>query len=262
MAGRFDAFAAERQAVLDFCRDLTPAEWATDSAAAGWRVRDVVAHLGATCHSLFQPLLTVRLMRSTQLERENDRAVDLRRDWPVERVLAEFENWSSRWARAVRLSSAGPLGSIRLPIGDLGRYPTRLLPSMLTFDWHTHLRHDIAPAVGHPAPPTDAARMAAVVEWMLAGLEQMNQDTMAWLEAPLTLTLTGPGGGTWLVTPAGAGRLTVQPAARPSSVAHITGPADGFPAWATTREKWRDHNLTVTGDELTASRFLDSINIV
>ena len=30
----------------------------------------------------------------------------------------------------------------------------------LVFDHHTHLRHDMAPALGRPVPGTDANRMA------------------------------------------------------------------------------------------------------
>ncbi|WP_299565722.1 hypothetical protein [uncultured Mycolicibacterium sp.] len=36
------------------------------------------------------------------------------------------------------------------------------------FDHHTHLHHDIAPVLGKPAPATDPADMAVVVDWMLA----------------------------------------------------------------------------------------------
>ena len=80
---------------------------------------------------------------------------------------------------------------------------------MLVFDWHTHLTYDVAPAINRPVPPIDDHRLAATLEWMLSGLEQMNRDQMWWLDKSLTLTLTGPAGGTWSINPAGQGQLTV-----------------------------------------------------
>jgi uncharacterized protein (TIGR03083 family) len=38
-------FAADRELLLRLVRDLTPAEWSAETAAAPWRVREVVAHL-------------------------------------------------------------------------------------------------------------------------------------------------------------------------------------------------------------------------
>ena len=35
----------QRARFADLCDDLTPAEWETASLCAGWRVRDVAAHL-------------------------------------------------------------------------------------------------------------------------------------------------------------------------------------------------------------------------
>ncbi len=36
---------AEREELLELCRNLTPLEWEAESLCEGWRVRDVVAHL-------------------------------------------------------------------------------------------------------------------------------------------------------------------------------------------------------------------------
>ncbi|MDT5182691.1 MAG: hypothetical protein QOI29_849, partial [Mycobacterium sp.] len=76
----------------------------------------------------------------------------------------------------------------------------------------------------------DENSLAATLEWMLTGLEQMNRDQMRWLDKPLTLTLTGPAGGSWRINPAGDGRLTVTESAGTAAAAAITGGSTDFPA--------------------------------
>jgi uncharacterized protein (TIGR03083 family) len=258
---RILAVRAERRDVLDYCRDLTEEQWNVPSRAAGWRVRDVVAHMGAGPRVIFSPEV-LRVVHTNDIEGVNDDMVDSRRGWQTSRVLADFARWSNIAALAFAVSSRGPLGNIKMPLGAIGRYPARILPAALVFDWHTHLHHDIAPALGKPAPPTDERRLGATLEWMLAGMEQMNQPQMRWVDRPITLTLAGLAGGSWDITPAGDGRLTVTPAAGADSAAVIKGASVDFPAWATTRIKWRDSDLDVTGDQDYAERFLDALNII
>ena len=131
--------------------------------------------------------------------------------------------------------------------------------SAVLFDHHTHLRHDMAPALGRPAPATDANRMAAVLEWMTAVLaNQLAAAKPEWLDRPLSLTLAGPGGGSWRVEPSGA----VTPGHTEPAAAHITGVALEFPEWGTRRANWRDRDVTITGDVDYAEQFLDAVNIV
>jgi len=40
-----DAIAAERRELADLLDELTPAQWDTPSLCAGWRVREVAAHM-------------------------------------------------------------------------------------------------------------------------------------------------------------------------------------------------------------------------
>ena len=258
---RIIALRSERHDVLDYCRDLTEEQWNVPSRAAGWRVRDVIAHMGASCRVLFGPSV-FQVMRSTDIECTNEDLVDPRRDWPSVRVLADFARWSNVAALAFGVATRGPLGKITLPLGAIGRYPARVLPCALVFDWHTHLHYDIAPALDKPAPPTDDRRLRATLEWMLAGMEQMNQAQMRCVDRPITLTLTGLAGGSWQIRPSGYGRLSVMPASNTDSAACIEGASVDFPAWATTRTAWRDSDLAVTGDRAYATRFLDALNII
>ena len=261
---RIAALRAEVDAVLGVARTLTEQEWHTPSAAAGWRVQDVVAHMAAACHGSFTPWL-LNVMRSDAVERSNDADADRRRDWSPERVLAEYARWSPRFVRMQAVSARLPgAWSLRVRLGELGSFPLPLFASAFVFDHWTHLAHDIAPALGRPAPATDANRMGVVVEWILAGLEQMSRATMGWLDRPVGLTLDGPGGGDWLITPAGGGLLRVRPVGPGDAepVARIAGRTDELPVWSTGRRAWSECDLRPHGDSDYATRFLDAVTVV
>jgi hypothetical protein len=49
------ALKAERTAMVDFIRSLGDEEWSAPSAADGWRIADVVGHIGATARSFYTP---------------------------------------------------------------------------------------------------------------------------------------------------------------------------------------------------------------
>lgn len=255
------ALRRERAQLLTFLNGLSHSQWQAPSAADGWRVRDVVAHLGASARLLLGPGVH-HMLRSANAEELNDALVDHRRGWEVTRVLSEFEKCSARALVMLQLSARPPLGALRLPIAELGSYPLRLTPSLLLFDWHVHLRHDIAPALGLPDPATDADRMAAVLEWMMAGLEQMNRTAMTWVDRPLSLRLAGIGGGTWRIQPETSGRLRVSPGRADDAAVEISGNTIEFPLWATRRSHWRSADISITGDAIFATRFLDTLNII
>ena len=163
------AFKAERADMLAFCAGLEPAEWRMDSRAEGWRIQDVVAHMGTGCRAPFSPA-AAKFMRGNDIERANDLMVDTRRDRSAPDVFAEYRRWSGVVAVVFPLVAGSPLAGVRMPLAELGSFPVRLLPSAMVFDHHTHLRHDMAPALGRPAPGTDANRMTVVLEWMMAVL--------------------------------------------------------------------------------------------
>lgn len=106
---------------------------------------------------------------------------------------------------------------LRIPLIELGRYPLGLMiGGALVFDHHTHLRHDMAPALGRFTPATDADRMRAVLTWMLPVLSnQVGQAPVAGLEARVALTLTGPGGPVERLIRSSEPPVTRQVALRP-----------------------------------------------
>jgi uncharacterized protein (TIGR03083 family) len=255
---RIDAAWRERAEVLTLCRELDDDEWQKPSAAEGWCVQDVVAHMGSVCHALFTPAAT-KILRSSQIERTNDDFVDDRRTWTPTQTLAEYERWSGRGIKVVSWVSRTPLARMRIPVGELGRYPVGQIAGAVVFDTHIHLRHDMTPALDRPAPATDDNRMAVVTDWMMAVLSnQLRFDQPHWRDRAVMLTLIGPGGGTWSFGPDG----TLQLGRDSSAAAEITGTASEFPEWGTKRAEWRDRDVTIGGDEDYGVRFLDEMNIV
>jgi uncharacterized protein (TIGR03083 family) len=255
------ALRAERHTVLDFCASLSPDEWAAPSRADGWTVRDVVAHMTAGMQALVTPA-AIAAMTTRDIERFNERAVDKCRSLTPEQVLDGFTTWTKRGIVGLAAFTAPGVGRLPLPVGELGIYPLNVFPAMYTFDWHTHLRHDIAPAIGRPAPPTDNQRMAAILCWLIALLQQSHRARLAWLDTPVSLTLDGPGGGTWCIEPAATSVLRIQRDADDGATTKITAQALEFPVWSTTRMWWRDCDVEITGDSDIGERLLDTVNLV
>lgn len=258
---RVGALRAEREAVVTFCRGLAPDEWSTPSRCPGWTIQDVVAHMGAACHGTFTPWV-LKMMRSKAIERANDADVAARREWSAKRVFGEYEVWSRRFAAVQVGLQRPPLRSIPIRLGELGSYPARLLASAIVFDSHVHLRHDMAPAVDRTVAPSDAGRIAVVVEWMMAGLPTMSGDALKWMDRPVEITLRGDGGGQWGVVPGPDGRAGVVAGPVGDPAARIGAPVASFPIWATRRQPWRSADIEVQGDEGVGSRFLDSVIVV
>lgn len=252
------AFKAERAQVLEFCDSLTESDWRTGSRAGGWSIQDVVAHMGSGVHAMFGPAVT-KLLLGKDIERLNDEMVDVRRSRPSDQVLDEYRRWTGVFANVMPPLAGTPLGGAKLPLSELGKFPLRLFLSALVFDTYTHLRHDMAPALGRKVADADANRMAVTFEWMMAVLSnQLRAAQPAWLDRPLWISLTGWGGGLWRVDPSGLVALS-QGSAMGTL---ITGTALEFPEWGTRRARWQDRDVTITGDAEYGAMFLDQINIV
>lgn len=258
---RVGALRAERNAVVDFCRDLTAEDWRAASRCEGWSVQDVVAHMAAAYHGTFG-LWVVKLMRSKDVEAGNDRDAEARRDWPPEKVLREYERWSKRFLAIAGTLQVRPMASLPIRLAEVGTYPARMLASALTFDHHLHLRYDLAGALGRPVPPADPVVLPVVLEWMWAGMPTMSGLSLSWLDRSVSITLQGPGGGTWSVVPSAGSAVEVVERMVDDAAARITGDAETFPIWGTKRESWRDAAVKIEGDEELGTRLLDSMRII
>jgi len=214
--------------------------------------------MGSGCHSIFTPQ-SLKMLHSTDIERTNDAFVNSRRNWTPTRIIAEYQRWSRAMIIAAAAISRTPLAALKVPLAELGTFPAGLLFTGATiFDHHTHLRHDIAPALGLPVPDTDAVRMTMVLEWMFAVLSnQLRASRPLWLEHPIVMTLRGPGGGSWVIDAGGA-----VPGGGGDMEAQIVGVAAEFPEWGTKRADWRSKDVTITGDVDYGTRFLDLVNVV
>lgn len=252
--------------IAEVARTLSEAEWIAPSACAGWRVRDVVAHIGAGARNLIDPLPLPdeRLPLPAEREREHDVHVDIRRGWPISEVLDEFERYSAE--RLVRLSALQeePAASSVLELPGLGSYPMHAAANGLAFDCYCHLYHDIVAPGGPvhrdlPAPAHD--EMYPVVQWMMWGLPQMQGPELdESLIAPVTIRLTGPGESTWTVRrPDPASSLVVEEGA--GGDAAVSSAATDFVSWGTGRSPWRA-TCRVEGDTELVSGFLSTLNII
>jgi hypothetical protein len=219
--------------------------------------------MSAAFHGCFTPWL-LKLMRTKELERSSDQDVEQRAAWAPEKVLSEYERWSGRYLKLQPIVRNAGLSGLKIPLGELGTYPLGIFPAAFTFDHHTHLRHDVAEAIGRTPPPTDSERLAVVLEWMTYGIPQMCRHTMAVVDRPLDLTLNGDGQAaqTWGLSPSPSGLLELHPGGSPGAEAHITGQDREFVLWGTQRKPWREHDVKIDGDVELGTRFLDALNVV
>ncbi len=260
------ALGAFHNRFVEAARAFSDAEWIAPSACPGWRVRDVVAHLGAGARSMIDPLPVPedRLPLPANREREHDVHVDMRRGWTIAEVMEEFEQFGAERMKRLPGLQEEPLASTEIEIPGLGTYPMHAAANGLAFDYFCHLYHDIA-APGGPVqlalPTPTHAEMLPVVQWMMWGLPQMQGPELDdSLLAPVTIRLTGPGESEWTVRrPDAAGGLVVESGGGAEVV--VTSSAVDFVSWGTGRSAW-PAACGVQGDTAVATAFLSTLDIV
>jgi uncharacterized protein (TIGR03083 family) len=262
----FEGMAGMRASLDDvstLLASLNDDEWYALSAAVGWTVKDVATHVP----DLLNILVTAvqgQLNTDLGIEPLNDARVAAKSSWSPAQVLDDLTRQSAVALPLFEGLQTEPNASTEVQLLDLGTYPANRIPDMFAFDFYTHLRWDILAPRGplhHDVPAPDEVRLKPAVGWLLAGLPQMQAGIRDSLAKPVTLTLTGPGGGTWILDP--GDKLITVTAADPDvpATAVIQSTSHEFTAWATTRLPWRDH-ATVTGDQQAAATFLDTLNLI
>jgi uncharacterized protein (TIGR03083 family) len=252
---------AQLEHVIDHVDDE---QWELPSACNGWRVIDVVAHLGALAHEAVDPPEPDPTWPKNR-ERYHDMRVDQRRGWSRAEVVDEWLIYAPRQLDLLASGQELPRAGEPVEVPGLGTYPRHLLANTMAFNVLCHLRYDMLVPDGplrFDLPAVTDDLIAPAVEFMLAGLPQMQgSELVDAVGVPIVLVLTGPGATVATVLPADGprGRLTVVPGAEGST--WITSAATDFIAWATTRKTWRDY-CHVTGDASAAALFLDRLNIV
>jgi uncharacterized protein (TIGR03083 family) len=255
-----EALKAGQADVLDVARSLSAEEWSAPSACAGWRVQDVVAHLACTLRSVAEPG-TLPPGVDGDLQATQEVGVAERREWSPERVLAEYEDLAPRALEVLTGLQAPGVAETVVPIEDAGQFPLHLVANALAFDHYCHLGKDILRPLGpidRPAPPDDDLRLGATLAWLLAGLPQMPGPAIVdAVRHPVVLTLTGPAGGTWTISPG----VTVTGGAAGEAVATVESSTPEFVVWSTHRQPWRDCGVRIDGDRAEAERVLDAIRL-
>jgi uncharacterized protein (TIGR03083 family) len=169
-----DALEDTVRATIELCATLTPAQWRRATACPGWTVHDQVAHLAGLesvlagvprpAHEL-PPLAHV----VTDIDREIELDVELRRGRSDAAVLAELQSVSARHVAMLRADPPDPAS--RLP--HLGGREVRALTAMLlrVADVWIH-GEDIRRAIGEE--PDDTAPAAELTtEYFLRSFDHV-----------------------------------------------------------------------------------------
>ena len=261
-----DAWTTVRTQLDSMLDSLTDQEWQEPSACPGWRVRDLLAHLGASARAAIDPLPDPPDAPALpdNRERQHDVFVDRRRDWSVDEVVKEYREYGSKLVELVTTLQAEPAASQPFPVPGLGVYPAHSLANAMVFDYYCHLRHDLLAPHGpieRALPAPEHATVHAAVTWMMLGLPQMQGDALDdTITAPITLHLTGPGQSEWTIhRPDPAGGLVVDE--RGGADVVVTSDAHAFVAWATQRHPWQQ-DCSIIGDPSVATPLLDALNII
>ena len=260
-----DALTTLQARLLDFDATFTEAEWNAPSACPGWRVRDVISHLGVGARALIDPipLPDDAATPPENRERQHDQNVALRAGWTSAEVLAEFDQYATERLTRIPGFQEEPLASNVIEVPGLGSYPMHALANALAFDYFCHLYHDICGAgpIDRNLPEPTHDEMYPVVQWMMWGLPQMQGPELDdALFAPITLELTGPGASMWTITrPDPEGGLVVEETGGADVV--VTSAATDFVSWGTGRSSWYSAS-TVAGDRVTATAFFATLDIV
>lgn len=261
-----EALRAIHERVEHLVTTLGPEDWSAESLCEGWRVQDVFAHMSSNMKETVDPT-PPPAEGAPELKAEDamEALVAPRRDWTADQLLDEYRQYYEGWLAAMAAMQEEPTASTVAPLADLGTHPLHMVANAFAFDHYCHLYIDVLA----PEGPLDV-EVAAVtddmvrpgIDWMLAGMPQMQPDELAAaVSAPLRLELTGPGGGSWLITPAGDTGLIGVTEDGGDGVATITSTAHDFVSWGTKRSDWRAR-CRVSGDEAAATAFLDTVNII
>ena len=233
MSIALETVRADRDALLDIGVRLTAEQWQAPSGCQGWRVQDVVTHLANLFWLLVDPA-KLPPFEGVPTELAQEAAVQARRDRSGAAALADYKE-----AAGPALEQLAQIETldIQLPLGDLGTYPAALASAAYSFDHYTHIRADMFEPRGSlrgTPPPSDAERLAPVLDWIEAALPQQN--AAAVVACTLHVEVTG----------AGARSISFG-SGRPTATIRSDGPS--LVRWATQRGSWAELGVQAVGDD-------------
>ena len=193
IAGAIDALEDSLGATIALCDMLAPAQWRRPTACPGWTVRDQVAHLaGLEARLLGYPLPehTVPPLPHvvTDIDREVEIDVDVRRSRPAADVLDELRDLAAEHIAALRADPPDPKSRIR-HLGGV-ELPARLALAMRVCDAWTH-GEDIRRAVG-AEPDLEAPAAEITTELFLRGFARIVEKVAPPDGSVVVLEITEP----------------------------------------------------------------------
>jgi uncharacterized protein (TIGR03083 family) len=234
MSSALKAIEADRNTLLELCRDLDDTVWAKDSGCPGWTVQDVVSHMACSFWLAVDPA-TLPDPAGLPAERAADVYVESRRSLTPTQVVADYESVSSR---GLEVLDAVQGQDIDVPLGDVGIYPASVVPTAFAFEHYVHIRCDLfppgGPLSGEP-PACDELRLAPTLDWIEAALPQQNSTLLDGMEKAVEIRLTGVSDRTLRI-----GGTNVA--------AHISCDSRAFVYWVTQRGSWESLGVDVSGD--------------
>lgn len=254
------------QQLNDALDQLSEEQWGWPTACAGWQVRDLVAHLGATNRQTRDPLPDLGpIPERLVLERKLDLEVNRRRSWSIEELREELDQYHAPLIESLGAMQDPKRADRPVDLDGLGRFPLHLVANALTFDYYCHLHHDLlaprGPIESEKRYEADDDTVMAVLDWMFAGLPQMQGPELTeTVREPITIRLTGVGASDWTVHPAEDGGL-LEVTRETGGAIEVESTAHDFVAWSTQRTPWSQH-CTIRGDRYRAMAFLATLNII
>lgn len=253
-------------ATQEIIAGLSADQWAADSACHGWRIQDLVSHMGFFFNFIADPELVLPDNPSGKSERLNDAAVIERADWSPAQVVDYYAEQSAAGLEVLAALQTPELRDQPLEMLDLGTYRMSQLSDAVAFDHLVHLHSDLLAPHGPVASAAQlpiASSIDPAVDWMIAGFAPMCGAAVgAALTGPVGLRLTGATERTFVIRADddAPGTVTVvESADLPAEVA--ISDALAFTRWGTRRSAWRSA-VTVEGDRARVNRVLDAIDIV
>ncbi len=184
----FSVIAAERRSVADMLDGLSPRQWETPSLCAGWRVRDVAAHMSVVLTHGMGSLLVAAVRAGGNLDRANRIVVAREATRPIRDIIGDLRaNADSRFTPPT-FGSEAPLTETLLHGEDM-RVPLGIADGPPPERWLGALDLLVSPKGrrGFAAKGVPAVRYVATdTEWAYGTGEEVRGPAAA-----LALTISG-----------------------------------------------------------------------
>jgi len=238
--------------------------WELESRCSGWTNADILIHLACTLRELVEPD-SLPAPDTTSIERTNDRQVAAFLTRTAREHIAEYRRLLSAAQVVLADLQSDAMRDQTFDLFDAGVYPAHLGADALVFDHYCHLVHDatLGDALSPLASGLAAEALGVSTGWLIAGIPQMSGPALAdALQQSVTLELSGPGGGAWLLDRTDDGKVDVEPITDggPPAGGAIRSTTEAFMLWGTHRVDWRHTEVRAADDPITAA-VLDAIHV-